>query len=397
MDRAPESLFATRLAFAQYALIGVGAVSFAPILPQIIADFDLSLTVAGLLFPAKAVGGFAGGLIAGPLIDRYGTKPIILGCLATAALGLLLTGYGPTWVALLVGFLLSDIGQRALSTCLNTLVAEANPHDPARYLNYLHGVYGIGALLAPLLIGIWLLEGYDWRPVFKIAALLWIALLAFAARATFPRLKQDVRRKPALDRGLFQSSLFLMLFAVAFCYNGVAVPLLGWISTYLDQAGTLHPFWSASMISIFYVALTAGRFICGALAKRLGFERTIFACALGAAAAYPLVITAVDPWALGIGVLLSGLFLSGLFPTALAVANAAFPERPGTATAVLSTAMTMGSLLPPWWTGAIADIWSFQGALLINASMIVVMLVAAFIIFSRRPQATQSKERPLHQ
>lgn len=394
MAQTSASRFATRLAFLQYALIGVGAVVFAPVLPRIIAEFDLSLAAAGLLFPAKAIGGFVGGLAAGPLIDRYGTKPIVLGCLAAAALGLLLAGYGPAWPLILAGFTLSDAGQRALSTCLNTLVAEANPHDPARYLNYLHGAYGVGALAAPLLIGLWLSKSAGWRPVFAAFALLWLAMALRAARADFPRLEQGVQQKPVLEGGLFKSRLFLALFAVAFCYNGVAVPLLGWISTYLEREDAVHPFWSASMISIFYLALTAGRFACGSLAQRLGFERTILACALGAAAAYPLVAAAKGPVALGVGVLFSGLFLSGLFPTALAIANKAFSDRPGTATAVLSTAMTLGALLPPWWTGAVADAWSFQGALLINGAMVAVMVAAAGSIFARRPKAAPTA-RPL--
>lgn len=391
MNRTPDSRRVTRLAFAEYVLIGVGAVIFAPVLPRIIEDFGLSLTVAALLFPAKSAGGFAGGLAAGPLIDRFGARPVLTGCVVTAALGLLVIAFGTTWTLVLLGFTLSDIGQRALSTCLNTLVAAANPEDPGRYLNYLHGTYGAGALIAPLLIGAWLLEEADWRIIFAVAALLWCVMLLFSLRVTFPDAERSSRagRRPAFDAKLFRNALFLLLFAVAFCYNGVAVPLLGWIKTYLDQAGTVHPFWSTSMISVFYAALTAGRFTCGAVAKRFGFERTILLCALGAAAAYPIVVFSAHPLPLAFGVLLCGLFLSGLFPTALAIANTAFADRPGTATAVLATAMTLGSLLPPWWTGAIADVATFQTALAVNSGLVVLLVCAAFAVYVR------ARRRPL--
>jgi len=367
--------------------------NFAPVLPRIIGEFGLSLAAAGLLFPMRGAGGFLGGLVAGPLVDRHGTKPVVAAAQAAAIAGHVTAALAPSWAWVIAGLTLAEIGQRALATCLSTLVAGENSADPARLLNYLHAVYGLGALAAPLGAGAWIAARSGWRAVFLGAALLWIVLLAATIWTAYPPLKSRGSRFPVLDRGLFGNELFLALFAVAFCYNGVATPLLAWINTYLDRTGAVDPFWASSMLSVFYAALTAGRLACGALAARFGFERTILTCSVAAAIAYPIVIAAGRPLILAAGVLLSGLFLSGLFPTALAIASRAFKERPGTATALLSTAMTLGSLLPPWWTGAIADLWSFRGALGLNGGLFALMLTAAVHVYRARSGPDQSGEQ----
>jgi fucose permease len=72
-----------------------------------------------------------------------------------------------------------------------------------------------------------------------------------------------------------------------------------------------------------------------------------------------------------VGVFLTGLSLSGLFPTGLAFGSRLYPEQTGTVTATLNLAMTAGATLPPWWTGLIADQWGFQTALAVNFVMVV--------------------------
>lgn len=380
----------TRLAFGEYFVFGIGASVVAPILPTVINEFGLSLAVAGLLFPARSLGGTLGGLAAGPFIDRYGTKPIVVLSIFLSVVGLAIALSAPSWLFVLTGFTLFGVGQRALSTCLNTLVAEANPAQSGRYLNYLQGIYGAGAMVAPLIIGVALLQPVSWRWIVAVPALLWAILGVISMRALFPE-KDAVPDEGGLSAPqLPRSVLLTTLILVAFCYNGVAGSLVGWIKTFLDLEGTLHPYLTTSTISIFYAALTLGRFACGSLTQRIGDAQTILVCALGTTVTYPLVILfGQQPFLLIPGIFFCGLFLSGLYPTALAIANKTFRRRGGTITAVVSTGMTLGSMLPPWWTGVIADFANFQAAMGANMLLVLVMLGAS-IGLVRRTHTTPS-------
>ena len=387
MKPHPHAASLTRLAFSGYFLVGAAGVVFAPLLPSIIAEFDLSLTAAALLFPALSLGGLVGGLGAGPLVDRFGTKPVVLGSVALSALGMLATAAGATWHLVLAGLATMGLGQRALGTSLNTLVARVNPEQSGKYLNYLHGVYGTGALIAPLVIGAALVVEGTWRWIFAAPALLWLLFLAAAARRAFPAAAPRRGARRLSLRLLAGNPVLATLLLVAFGYNGVSFSLLGWVKTYLDLAGNVQPFLSTGMISIFYAALTLGRFICGTVARRLGYAPTVLMCAAGTAVAYPLVVVSQAPALLATGVFLSGLFLSGLYPTALAIAMSTFNEKAGTVTGLLTTAMTAGSMLPPWWTGAIADAAGFRTAMAVNMVIVFMLVAAALALVRRAPGA----------
>ena len=64
-----------------------------------------------------------------------------------------------------------------------------------------------------------------------------------------------------LNLKMLRAGPFLALFAIGFIYNGVAVSLLGWVAIFMQQSAGFSMLASVSMISVFYVALTIGRFL----------------------------------------------------------------------------------------------------------------------------------------
>ena len=189
--------------------------------------------------------------------------------------------------------------------------------------------------------------------------------------------------------GMLRNAGFLALFLIAFIYNGVAFSLLGWVALFMQESAGFSTFSSISMISVFYIALTAGRFLCAAYAERLGYAATLLILAAGLALTYPLVIFSTTAAPLVIGIFLTGLTLSGLFPTALAYGTRLYPQHSGAVTGVLNVAMTIGTMLPPLWTAIFSDLWSFQTALGINYSM-ALLLLAVCVYLARIEPRTKS-------
>ena len=81
-----------------------------------------------------------------------------------------------------------------------------------------------------------------------------------------------------------------------------------------------------------------------------------------------------------VGVFLTGLSFSGLFPTTLAYGSRLYPEQTGTLSGTLSVALTIGSMVPPLWTGVIASHWSFQVALGVNYVMVLPLIFLALYL-----------------
>ena len=430
---APEApapaLPATALGLTGYFFIGTAAVLVPSVMPFITSEYmatGLTLAAIGFIFPARAVGGILGNLLAGVSSDRLGySKLVWIAALALAASMVLASAARP-WLLFLAGFALISIVQASLSTGINAMVADANRASRARALNVLHGVYAVGATISPLVFGLILEQGVPWRWAMAATGLLWFVygLGAFLLyRTVYPppasapaadEPEPDAEEKKTPQNGAKTSFLsstwdtlrdvlysnwvmlrnvgFLSLFLIAFIYNGVAFSLLGWVAVFMQESVGFSIFSSISMISVFYVALTAGRFLCAAYAERLGYAPTLLILAVGLVLTYPLVVFSTTAAPLVIGIFLTGLTLSGLFPTALAFGSRLYPQQSGAVTGILNVAMIAGSMLPPLWTGIFSDIWSFQTALGINYSMAFLLLVVCLYLARLERQAAKAQQ-----
>jgi len=175
--------------------------------------------------------------------------------------------------------------------------------------------------------------------------------------------------------------ILITLFFVSFFYNGAATGLVGWINTYMEQM-QFSTILGSSMVTVFYIGLTTGRFLCGIFSDRLGFSRTILICSIGSLLFYPLAVFTSQPILIAAGVILSGFFFSGLHPTGLAYANRLFPDSAGTVTGMLSTAMTLGAMILPWLIGLIADYSGFRAGLgLAFASLFILVAIAVRLVY----------------
>ncbi len=375
----------TLLGLAGYLFIGTAAVLIPSVMPFLTEEYlaaGLTLGTVGYIFWARAGGGVVGNLLAGAVSDRIGYHRLVwIAALAVAAT-LALTSAALPWLLFLAGFALISIAQASLTTGINAMVADANPDSRARALNVLHGVYAVGATISPLVFGFVLQLGVRWRWTIAATGLIWLVYGGISS--LFYRSNGSTAGEGAsgqgLDWGMLRNAGFLSLFLIAFIYNGVAFSLLAWVALFMQESAGLGTLASISSVSVFYVALTAGRFICAAFAERIGYARTLLILAVVLVIIYPLMLLSTDPAVLMIGVFFTGLSLSGLFPTALAYGSRLYPDKSGAVTGLLNVAMTAGAMLPPWWTGELADIWSFQTALGINYSMAWILIGVCLVL-----------------
>lgn len=386
----------TNLGLIGYLFIGTAVVLIPSVMPFIKEEFvatGLTLAAIGLIFPAGSLGSLLGNLLAGIASDVIGRGRLVWLAALLLATALILTTVAKVWVLFVLGFVLVSAAQSALSTGINALIADANRGSRGRALNTLHGVYGIGATVSPLIIGYFIERGLQWRWALSGIACIWLSygiVTYLFYRNAQP--EAQGRKAQKLDLRMLREGPFLALFLIAFAYNGVAWSLLGWVAVFMQQTAGFSAFLSLSMISVFYVALTIGRFLCAAYAERLGYATILLVLATGITLTYPLVVLG-NPWLVVVGVFLTGLSLSGLFPTALAFGSRLFPEQTGTVSGTLSVAMTLGSMAPPLWTAVIAEQWSFQVALGVNYLMVLPLILIA--LYLGRSESRQSSAQPV--
>ncbi|CAN5553085.1 MFS transporter [soil metagenome] len=392
----------TNLGLIGYVFIGTAAVLIPSVMPSITNEFvakGMTLAAIGLIFPAGAVGGILGNILSGVGSDIIGRRRLVWLSALILSAALAFTAGAKLWALFMIGYVLVSATQAALSTGINAMIADANRESRARALNILHGVYGAGATVSPLIIGYLIQRGLQWRWALGGVGVIWLtySLIAYLlSRTAAPEERSGKVQK--LDLAMLRDAPFLALFVIGFIYNGIAVSLLGWVAVFMQKSAGFSTLFSVSMISVFYVALTIGRFLCAAYAERLGYAKTLLVLACGITLTYPLVVLGINsPVLMVTGVFLTGLSLSGLFPTSLAYGSRLYPEQTGTLSGTLSVALTLGSMVPPLWTGVVASIWSFQVALGVNYLLALPLIFLALYLgrIERLPSDLQSSDPKL--
>src|SRR5262249_2042982 len=183
---------------------------------------------------AGAAGGIAGTLLAGVGSDVLGRRRFVWLAALLLAAALALAAGATRWLLFVLGLILVSVAQGALSTGINAMIADARRTARARALNLLHGGYGIGAAVSPLIIGSLIDHGLLWRWVMGGTGLLWLAysLVVYQCYRA-ERLDAPGGTVQPLNLGMLRERPFLALFLIAFVYNGLDVSLLTCIAACL--------------------------------------------------------------------------------------------------------------------------------------------------------------------
>src|SRR5258706_1776247 len=130
------------------ALGGITA-ALGPALPDLAANTGSSLAAVGAVITALFVGSLIALIVAGPLNDRIGQRPVLLAGVALLALGTF--GVAAShWLPLtLLCAVVAGLGHGAIDVRTNVLIAEVFAARSAAALNLLNVFFGLGAVAGP--------------------------------------------------------------------------------------------------------------------------------------------------------------------------------------------------------------------------------------------------------
>ena len=117
----------------------------------------------GAYYLATALAYGVGALFGGRFIRRFGAHLILPSAAALMAAGLLIQGFTGAWVVFALAGVFTSIGASSTDVGIQALVLDLFPYSRGRALNLLHVAYGVGALMAPLLLAALVALGVPWQ------------------------------------------------------------------------------------------------------------------------------------------------------------------------------------------------------------------------------------------
>ncbi|MGG5887708.1 multidrug effflux MFS transporter [Falsiroseomonas sp. HC035] len=336
------------------AIIAIGPFTMqvlVPSLPAMGRDLGASTANVQLTVTLYLLGVGAGQLVYGPLSDRFGRRPLLMGGLALYAVASLAAALAGGIGALVVARVIQSIGACAGVVLTRAVIRDVWPRDEAAsVLGYVTMGMTIAPMLAPIL-GSLLQESFGWR------ASMWACLgvvvpLALVAWLRLPETLAVPQKLPGLYaiwqayRSLWAIPAFRAYTALTACATGIFFAFLGGAPYVVVQGMGYTPVQFALAFATISIFFAAGNWLAGVLSKRLGILRmlglgTVIATvgALGAAVAVlvfpPHILVFFAPMAaVAVG---NGMTQ----PNAIAGALSAKPQLAGTASALVG-ALQMG-------------------------------------------------------
>ena len=184
MSRAPAALLRSPTArglgnlYAGTLISGSGWAMVVPITPVLAEHFDVTLGIAAQVVTAYALGRFFGIPGAGVLIDRFGTRKMLVGGPGLVLIGALVGAFTPWFWPILLGTFIVGVGDSLWALGREVAGIDLVRLDQrGRVLSGFHGMHS-GALAIGPLIGGLLADTFDFRATFAgFAALVSVAVV----------------------------------------------------------------------------------------------------------------------------------------------------------------------------------------------------------------------------
>ncbi len=152
-------------------LLATGIDIALPAFDSIEADLDSSANTS-LIITLYVIGMAFGQLVVGPIADRFGRQPAVLGGLALYAIGAIASALAPTFNLLLVARLVWGLGAAAPAGLRSAVTRDLYQGDKmARITTIMMAVFLLGPIFVPL-IGEVIIRVAPWQIIFWFAAAL---------------------------------------------------------------------------------------------------------------------------------------------------------------------------------------------------------------------------------
>lgn len=364
----------------------------ATLLPAIQREFNLEQSHVQWLVSIFSFTLALGQLVGGPLADMFGRRRIFL-------VGVLIFTLASLGAASATNFaqLLTCRVVQGLGACVTLVIPRAVIRDRYTGSDAAHAMALITISLsatpavAPVIGGV-LQAWFDWRAGFLSCAVVGALLLTFAYRLHGETHAPDRRVRISLPGML--AGYANLLRSWQFCAYALSFSLLNccFIGFFVIGPGFLArvhgmtPVLIAAAMLAPYIGFAAGNLLAAGFVRRAGVDRILavgFACTL---AGTLTLLASADNQVLGW--LLAALFMQSLgigltFPVGIAGATAVFPERAGTASALVGALQMLCGALFAIISGMIDDgsLWP-----LAHADLVLCVLAGGCVwhLFRRR-------------
>ena len=239
--------------------------------PSMYGELGASVSWAGIVSMIISAGTIVSSLASDRVTKRFGAGMVTAVSVCMTAVSLFGFSMSSAFWQLCLWAVPYGLGAGSVDAALNNFVAI---HYPARHMSWLHCMWGIGASIGPVIMGAAITGGFGWTGGYRIIALMQVVLTA----VLFFSLPLWKKHKAENSGGTSEESVGNLTFkqiirrpgvrevmVCFFCYCAAECTSGMWAASYCTFNRGITPEQAASFASLFYIGITAGRFVSGFL------------------------------------------------------------------------------------------------------------------------------------
>ncbi|MFZ4270675.1 MFS transporter [Streptomyces arboris] len=404
--------------YAVFFLNGLVLASWAPRIPQVKEQLQLSDGQLGLALLGVALGSVPAMPTAGALVNRFGSRAVARTAVLVYAAAIALPGLARSLPELLVSLAVLGAAVGALDVAMNAHAVDLERSSGRTRISSFHALFSAGALAGALLGTLAAAGGVTPRTQFAVTAVVALLAAGVAAAALRPSTHQHQRKhqhqdenepahenEPAREPGQKREPAprtrpsrftprLLLLSALGLCVLLIEGVVTDWGSVYLADSLHADPGPAGAGYVAFALAMTVGRLYGDRAANRFGPVRVVRIGALLTAAGSVVTLATGRPVVAVAFFALIGLGVAASFPLVVSAASRLHTGSPGTAVATVSTTGYFAFLAGPPLVGFLAEHSSVRAALLILPVLAVATALLAPLLRAEGRATTTHRPAP---
>lgn len=357
-----------------YFLCGFAVACWAPLIPIIEHNLDLSTAQISKLVLTFGIGAVVGMLLSGFLLNWFGLKATYAVCCFTTASSICTIAFMPSYEIVFGTLLLFGSSIGCLDVSINVYASWLEQRYRMMLLSILYGYYSMGEVIGALFMLVLLIR--EIPPHISILVLVSaIYIVSFCFIKYVPSIKSSNRQENRTFCMPVNPVIFLALI-VAFTYI-VGGAILDWAGLYVTKEADVPLKYASFGYCIVASCMLLGRMYARPVIKKIGaFNCTLYGAILTATSLLGLVMIP-NIYAMIIFFILIGFGMANISPLATSAAGMQKKMPLISAISFVSICGYTGLLLGPAVLGLIATFLSLSGVFIFLG---VLTLISATLV-----------------
>jgi fucose permease len=287
----------------------------------------------------------------------------------------------PVWWRLLA---LSFVGVAggALMSALIYVLEPSYEESPAATINLAGMLFGLGCLLATLIVGVTYVFGAFRIQTALLAAIPLIFFVVYVRNQYAPAMTPVLRREEELRRESLRDlrSVAAVLFSLLLFFQfGVEWTIAGWLPMFLIRRLGTNPASAIFALALYFFALMLGRVLAQALLPKVSHWKLLLGSIVTAMLGYLLLSFTPTLFGASAAIVVIGAGFAPIYPLVAEKLDDRFAYHPGFYNGIFSIAIT-GGMSAPWVLGYVDAYWGIRYAMLLPALGSVAVLILVLLI-----------------